>query len=204
VSAAAPYAVAARALLRDTLLDAAREALRDRDWEDVTMAEIALAAGVSRQTLYKQFGSRDEFAQAFVLRESDRFLVAVEEALRANVDDPPAALQAAVDVFLTAVRDDPLVRDAILNPADGGGMLATVTTQGEPVIERSAGQIARVVLESWPQVGRESAELLAETLVRLAISYAILPKGPAEMTAASVRTLLEPYLERALAAKSII
>lgn len=199
MSAAAPYAVAARELLRDSLLDAAREALRHRDWDDVTMAEIALAAGVSRQTVYNQFGSRDEFAQAFVLRESDRFLVAVEEALRANVDDPPAALQAAVDVFLTAVRDDPLVRDAILSPADGGGMLATVTTQGEPVIERSAAHIAQVVLESWPQVGRGSAELLAETLVRLAISYAILPKGPAEMTAASVRSLLEPYLERALA-----
>ncbi|MBA2763196.1 MAG: hypothetical protein H0U42_00720 [Thermoleophilaceae bacterium] len=40
--------------------------------------------------------------------------------------------------------------------------------------------------------------LLAESVVRLAISYATLPKGPATMTAASVARLLGPYLERAV------
>src|SRR5688572_1846340 len=73
-----PYATAARELLRTTLLDAARELLRDRPWNEVTMAQVAQAAGVSRQTLYNEFGSREEFAQAFVLREGDRFLAAVE------------------------------------------------------------------------------------------------------------------------------
>ena len=43
------------------------------------MAEVARAAGVSRQTLYKEFGTRQEFAQAFVLREADRFLGDVED-----------------------------------------------------------------------------------------------------------------------------
>ena len=73
-----PYAVAARALLRDSLLDAAGTLLRDRSWGEVTMAEVARAAGVSRQTLYNEFGSRPEFAQAYVLREADRFIAAVE------------------------------------------------------------------------------------------------------------------------------
>ena len=73
-SAGRPYAVAARELLRDTLFDAARRELEHRGWSEVTMADIASAAGVSRQTLYKEFGSRDEFAQAFVLREGDRFV----------------------------------------------------------------------------------------------------------------------------------
>lgn len=52
----APYAVAARELLRDTLLDAARDLLGERDWSEVTMADIATAAGVSRQTLYSELG----------------------------------------------------------------------------------------------------------------------------------------------------
>ena len=84
-----PYAVAARELLRDTLLDAARRELEGRGWNEVTMAEIAAAAGVSRQTLYKEFGSRDEFAQVFVVREGERFLRAVEGALDANPPRPP-------------------------------------------------------------------------------------------------------------------
>lgn len=194
---AVPYAVAARELLRNTLLDAARHELQQRTWAEVRMADVARAAGVSRQTLYKEFGSRDEFAQAFVLREGDRFLAAVEEAVRARCDAPAAALEAAFDLFLTAAAEDPLVRTVVLGDR-GDSLLPLVTTQGKPLVERAAERLADVVVSCWPQVRPADAELLAEALVRLGISYAALPKGPATMTAASVTTLLGPYLERVL------
>src|ERR1700683_4995997 len=54
-----PYALAARELLRNTLLDGARDELQRRPWAEITMADIAATAGVSRQTLYKEFGSRE-------------------------------------------------------------------------------------------------------------------------------------------------
>jgi AcrR family transcriptional regulator len=189
-----PYAVAARELLRDTLLDAARDLLRDRTWGEVTMADVAAAAGVSRQTLYSEFGSRPEFAQAFVLRESDRFLAAVEGAVLAHLDDPEAALVAAFDVFLTAAAEDPLVRSVVAGGDDS--LLPLVTTHGQPVVERAAERLAAVILSGWPHVDDRDARLLAESVVRLAISHAALPTGPAGMTAASVATLLGPYLER--------
>ena len=56
-----------------------------------------------------------------------------------------------------------------------------------------------MIEEGWPQASEPDARLLAECLVRLAISYAALPAGPAGMTAASVTTLLGPYIERVLA-----
>ncbi len=197
----APYAVAARALLRDTLLDAARDQLRERTWPEVTMADVASAAGVSRQTLYNEFGSRDEFAQAFVLREGDRFLIAVEGAIGERRGDPHAALSAAFDVFLTAAADDPLVR-SVIEDGGGDGMLPLVTTQGRPLVERAADRLTAIIVAAWPQVGRTDAEMLAECLVRLAISYAALPKGDTTMTAASVTMLLGPFLERALARRA--
>src|SRR5271167_5091543 len=95
-----PYAVAARELLRSTLFDAARDELARRRWNEVTMADIAAAAGVSRQTLYKEFGSREEFARALILREGDRFVAAVEGAMDAHLADPTAALLAAFALFL--------------------------------------------------------------------------------------------------------
>ena len=79
------YRGAVRQLLRDRLLDAGRDQLRDRPWARVTMAEIATAAGVSRQTLYNEFGSRDEFGRALVIREGSRFLDAVELHARRQV-----------------------------------------------------------------------------------------------------------------------
>src|SRR5271168_3555834 len=126
-----PYA--ARELLRETLLDAARDELQRRGWARITISDIAAAAGVSRQTLYKEFGSRDEFAQAFVMREVDRFLAAVELAVNEHLDDPATALSAAFDVFLTAAAEDPLVR-TLLTGDETHSLLALLTSQGEPVV----------------------------------------------------------------------
>jgi AcrR family transcriptional regulator len=196
-----PYSVAARQLLRDTLLDAACEELHTQRWADVTMADIARAAGVSRQTLYKEFGSRDEFAQVLVIREADRFLLAVEGAIGAHLDDPSSAVAAAFNVFLHAAAQNPLVRTIV----DGDGaeeLLALFTTHGQPLVERAAERLSAVILSSWPLVAPEDAGLLSECLVRLAISYAALPKGPASMTAASVAKLLGPYVEQLVAAAS--
>lgn len=190
-----PYSVAARELLRDTLLDAAQAELQERRWSEVTMADIARSAGVSRQTLYNEFGSRDEFAQILVIRESDRFLDAVEAAVRAHLDEPAVALAAAFGVFLTAAAENPLVRTIV--GGDGAEqLLALFTTQGKPLVDRASERVTDVLLSGWPLVPREDAELLSECLVRLAISYAALPQGPASMTAASLAKLLGPYIER--------
>ena len=85
-----PYQEAARELLRQTLFGAARDQLQERPWSEVTMADIAAAAGVSRQTLYKEFGNRSEFGLALVIHEGERFLGEVEAAVRAHPDDPRA------------------------------------------------------------------------------------------------------------------
>ncbi|HEV7774844.1 MAG TPA: TetR family transcriptional regulator [Conexibacter sp.] len=192
-----PYAVAARQLLRDTLFDAARDELQQRAWADITMADIARAAGVSRQTLYKEFGNRDDFSAAFVIREGERFLDAVEQAVREHLGDPSAAVAAALEVFLVAAGEDPLMR--ILLSDDGtGGMLPLVTTQSMPVVTWASARIAAVMRDGWPSASEHDAQLLAETLVRLAISYVTVPKGSAQATAADAAALLGPYIERAL------
>jgi AcrR family transcriptional regulator len=190
-----PYAVAARELLRDTLLDGARDLLAQRDWAEITMADIARAAGVSRQTLYSEFGSRGEFAQALFLREADRFLVAVEEAVNANLHNPVAALAAAFDVFLTAAAENPLIR-AVVAGDGNDGLLPYVTTQGQPVVGQAADRLAAVISAGWPRLDRDAVDLLADCVVRLAISYAALPTDSA---ADSVATLLGPYLEQLFA-----
>ncbi len=194
-STARPYAVAARELLRDTLFDAARRELEHHGWSEVTMADIAAAAGVSRQTLYKEFGSRDEFAQAFVLREGERFVRSVEGALDAHLDDPKAALTDAFGLFLAAAAEDPLIRAAI---AGDGEMLPFVTTHGQPLVAHAAERLRGAILARWPQAAAHDAALLAECLVRLAISYATLPIASAGMTASSITELLGPYIDHAL------
>ncbi len=197
---AKPYRVAARELLRDTLLDAARELLGDRPWAQISMAEVARAAGVSRQTLYKEFGSRDEFAQAFVIREGARFLEAVERAIELHLDDPRAAVAAGLEVFLSAAAEDPLV--ALLLADDGtGGMLPLITTRSRPVLLWASARLGDAMRAGWPHASDEDVELLADSFVRLAISYVTMPRDSPASTAAAAAALLAPYLERAMVSR---
>lgn len=192
-----PYQEAARELLRQTVFDAAREQLGQQPWSEITMADIASGAGVSRQTLYNEFGNRNEFGFAFVIHEAERFMDGVENAVREHLDSPREAVRAALRLFLATAGDDPLIR--ILLSDDGtGGMLPFVTTQGLPVVQWATTRLAGVIAEGWPEAGETDVQVLAESLVRLAISYVTTPGDAPEETAATVAELLGPFIDKAL------
>lgn len=194
---ALPYRAAARRLLRESLLDAARRLLEDRPWAQITMADVARTAGLSRQTLYKELGTRDEFAQQFVIREGARFLEAVEQAIEGRLDEPRAAIEAGLEVFLATASNDPLVQ--LLLADDGtGGMLPLVTTQSGPVLVWASARLGEAMRAGWPHASQEDLELLADTFVRLAISYVTMPRRSPHESAVAAATLLAPYIEQAI------
>jgi AcrR family transcriptional regulator len=192
-----PYPEAARNLLRETLFGAMRDELERRSWSEITMSDVASAAGVSRQTLYKEFGSRDEFAQAFVIHVGERFLDEVDAAVRQHLDDPRAAIGAALETFLRTAGDDPVVR-VLLSDDGTGGMLPFVTTQGMPVVVFATARLFETIRDGWPEAPPDKAQLLAESLVRLAISYITAPSAEPDATAAQAGELLGPFIDRAL------
>jgi AcrR family transcriptional regulator len=194
-SARTPYQEATRELLRQTLFGAAREQLEQRAWSQITMSDIAASAGVSRQTLYKEFGNRNEFGLAFVINEGEHFLDEVEAAVLEHVDDPRAAVGAALELFLRTAGEDPLIRILL---SDDGGMLPFVTTQGMPVVRWATARLAGVIEQGWPQAAKADVNLLSESLVRLAISYITAPTEAPQTTASSVADLLGPFIDRAL------
>lgn len=190
-------AEATRRLLRARVLDAVDQRLRQGPWASISMADIARAAGMSRQTVYNEFGSREALAQEYVLRETEHFLATVQQAVLDHRDDPRAAVAAAFDVFLTAAADRPLIR-AIAAPGGSDELLALVTTHGGPVLATATERLAGVMQTGWPGAALQETRLVAECVVRLAISHAALPSGPADLTAASVAHLLGPYLDGVL------
>jgi AcrR family transcriptional regulator len=187
------YRGAVRQLLRDRLLDAGRDQLHERTWAQVTMAEIATAAGVSRQTLYNEFGNRDEFGQALMIREGGRFLDAVDRAINEHAHDPIAALTAALERFLTLAESDPLVR-LLLGDDGTAGMLPLITTQSGPLLEWASRRLADTILARWPGVATTDLDALADVLVRLAISHVTAPREAPARTAASITRLLAPSI----------
>jgi AcrR family transcriptional regulator len=178
---------------RDALLDAVGELLADRTWARVKMADVAKVAKVSRQTLYNTFGSREGLALAYVSRESQRFLATIEATVVANANDPVRALSEALAVFLSAAETHPLVR-AISASEQGDELLVLVTTGGGPVLRPLTERLSELIASTWPIVDRETTDLVADTLVRLAISHAALPGGAPAQVAEDVAQILGPFI----------
>ncbi|MYX42305.1 TetR family transcriptional regulator, partial [Streptomyces sp. SID89] len=95
---------------RDSLLDAAYMALARLPWPAVRMVDVAAAAGVSRQTLYNEFGSKDGLARALVRREAAGFLAGIDRALAPPPADPYERLTAAAEWTASAVQGNALVK----------------------------------------------------------------------------------------------
>ncbi len=193
------YAIAARELLRQSVLDATDALLRERPWAEVTLAEVANGAGISRQTIYNEFGNRLALAQAYVLREGERFLTDVQTAIENHQGDPRSALRAAFVEFLQAAHEHPLMR-AIVSGDGGDELLALVVSGDSPVVSFAAERLAGFLSDGWPHLHRADARLLGDHLVRLAISHAALPGGSIEESADGVARALGPFLDELWAA----
>jgi AcrR family transcriptional regulator len=186
---------AAQAALRHAVLDAMRDLLLTRDWSAITLADVARAAGVSRQTIYNEFGSRKGLAQGYALRLADRLVDAVGGAVYHNVGDVYGAFLEGFRSFFTESAADPLVISLLTGSAKPD-LLQLITTDSGPVITRCSERLATIFMHSWVQAGEDDVGLLARAIVRLAISYVSMPPESDHDVAVDMARLFTPAAER--------
>ena len=180
---------------RDALLDAAYDEVASGGWAQIRMADVANAAGVSRQTLYNEFGTKDGLAQALTLREVQRFIDGTEAALEeAHVNGPVAAVAAAVAYTLRESAGNPLLKATVAD--DSNGLLPFLTTRAQPIIQAARESIRSYVVEHWPELPAADVDPVAETVVRLTISYMVLPAGDPDTSADDVAARIAQVVER--------
>ncbi|GAB3128156.1 TetR family transcriptional regulator [Tsukamurella serpentis] len=183
--------------VRDQALDAVSGFLREnQEWSSVTMAAVAREAGVSRQTLYNEFGSRKGMAVAYVTRFVDGLLAYVQDRIAAHpgrIDD--ALADAMLGVFRTGMGD-PVVLN-IVGPNPHRDLMGIVTVDGTPILKRAADGLAEILAMSWAQIRRADAQIAAGVLVRLAFSHITMPIETAEDATREVTSALSPFLTRA-------
>jgi AcrR family transcriptional regulator len=181
---------------RDALLDAAYDAAVCGDWSRTRMADVARAAGVSRQTLYNEFGSKDALAQAMAMREVERFIAGTEAALdEAGPDDPIQAVGAAALYTFQQAADNPLLKAALVDAE--GGLLSFLTSRGEPAMTAARGSFERYYATHWPDLPAGDIRVAAETITRLTFSYLVSPgDAPAETIATSLAALAKKLLRK--------
>ena len=190
-----PYAEASKVLLRDLVLDAMRDLLLTRDWSSITLADVAKSAGISRQTIYNEFGSRQGLAQGYALRLADRLVDAVGDAIENNVGQMHAAFLEGFGAFFAESAADPLVI-SLLTGAAKPDLLQIITTDSAPIINRASAKLAESFLHSWVRTSAEDAGVLARAIVRLAMSYVSMPPEADHDVTADLARLMTPFAER--------
>lgn len=190
-----PYAEASRVLLRDSILDGMRELLLKRDWSSITLSDVASAAGISRQTIYNEFGSRQGLAQGYALRLADRLVDAVDDAIQGNVGDIYAAFLQGFRAFFAESASDPLVI-SLLTGTTKPDLLQLITTDSAPIITRCSDRLTSSFIHSWVRTSEEDAGVLARAIVRLAMSYVSMPPEADHDVARDLARLMSPFAER--------
>ncbi|MFJ9678742.1 TetR/AcrR family transcriptional regulator [Streptomyces sp. NPDC101194] len=192
---------------RDALLDAALSALATLPWSAVRMVDVASAAGVSRQTLYNEFGGKDGLARALVRGAADGYLAGVDRALR-SVGDPRDGPAATAAWTVRAVRTNALVRGLLTGcwgerlprpvrpaaPTSSAVPAQRWADAGTPTPAELLGQVrdrmVAALAASRPSHDPEPLAATCEIVLRLALSYALVPASPGE-GAPLVRTVVE-------------
>ncbi len=190
-----PYAEASKVLLRDLVLDAMRELLLSKDWSSITLADVAKSAGISRQTIYNEFGSRHGLAQGYALRLADRLVDAVGDAIDNNVGQMHEAFLQGFRSFFTESAADPLVI-SLLTGAAKPDLLQIITTDSAPIITRCSAKLTESFLRSWVNTSERDAGVLARAIVRLAMSYVSMPPEADHDVAGDLARLMTPFAER--------
>lgn len=187
------FAEASKALLRNTLLDGLRELLSNRDWPAVTMADVARISGVSRQTVYNEFGSRHGLAQAYAIRLATDFASVVGAALTESDGDLNAGLHEGFGRFFNQSAADPLIGSLQRGEAKPD-LLRLITTDAGPLITTASAMIAEALSTSWVGLADDDALPIARAIARMALSYVAMPPEGDRDVAADLAAVMAPAI----------
>lgn len=180
---------------RRFLLDVTQECIDRFGPSKVALSDVASAAGVTRQTVYRYFANADELFNAAAVLASGGFL----ERMRKRVLEHEGLAERIVETLVVAIHEVP--KDAHLDTVVRSGDSFDISS----ALKLSFIQEEMLVLTDG-EVGLDAAERdeLAEILVRLLKSFVADP-GP-ERSEDELRTFLYrwliPVIEEKLQASS--
>jgi AcrR family transcriptional regulator len=188
-----PFTERVRLSLRETLLDAAAELLAQHGFAGLRMIDVANTAGVSRQTVYNEFGSKSALVDAVALRTVSEFINGAEQLWRA-APDLPSAVHTIIEYTIRHGRENRLVA-SVIGGAEAEDLLPLLTTRAEPVLRPAIEQSTRNLLDRVPSLPHGTATLIAESMVRLSVSHMLLPAGDASQAANAVCAVILPAIQ---------
>jgi AcrR family transcriptional regulator len=166
------------------VVEAAISLTTEDGWAQVTMARLADAVGVSRQTVYNEIGSKPRLAEAMILHELERFLGLVTLAFDAHPTDLVAAIRDASRAVLVASQDNPLLH-AIVSATHGADteLLPLLTTHAGALLSTAKAVVVDRVAPYDVELSPAQLGAAIDAVVRVVLSHVMQPSATPERTA---------------------
>lgn len=176
------------------ILDSARSLYIEYGLRRTTMEDVAKQAGMGRATLYRRFSEKDHLFKAVILRDLQRHLLIIEDAIR----DMSSALDGLLEAFVQfcgLINANELLQRLLKSEPDH--VLPYLTTDFE-VIMTFARQYLSMQLQRGQKLGHikvSDPAVTAEMLLRLTQSLMLSPQGVIDPASEkSLRQFVEGYL----------
>lgn len=174
--------------VRERLLRAAVEVAAVHGIARLSVGDVARAAGLSRQTLYKHFANKQALIAEVVAEEASAMIEAVVAAANAE-PEARAALEAGLLAALRLSRDHPLLDRLVRTEPESLIPLLVSESSAPLLLVRRA--VTVVLAERFPALGDVDLRRLADMVARLLVSYAVsAPDDPPEVVAAAAAGFL--------------
>lgn len=157
--------------VRERVFSAMDILVRREGWAATSVGRLAELAGVSRQTLYNEYGSRESIAQTYLLHRIDVMLDAFEAAVLADRDSLERGLRAGLGIVFDQF-DPPLVQTALAGGGIGSDELVGLARATN---EQATARVAKLLVELQPAMVEPDATTFADSLARVALTHALVP-----------------------------
>ena len=182
--------------MRQRLVDAAEVCFHRHGLAKTTIEDIASEALVSRSTVYRHVGDRDELLLEVLLRAADRFFDRLQKRVTTELTISGALVDGVLYTLASVRRDEDLM---LLFAPEAIGYTTRIAGSSEAIFARTAERL-RPMIEPAQEAGEMRSDLtveeIAQWLTRIVFSLLVLPGGvdsPDE-----VRDQLERFLVPAL------
>jgi AcrR family transcriptional regulator len=184
--------------LRKEAIRAAHALTLEKGWDRVRVSEVAALIGVSRPTLYKEFGDKQGLGDALVLEEAERFLVGIGATLDDHRDALEEAIPAAVRYTLNEASSSPLLKSVLTSPGadsrpEETGVLPLLTTSAS-MLELASARLVGWIGKHFPQLDSDDVIDGVDALIRLTISHVVLPTSDSAETGRRISEVALRYL----------
>lgn len=177
------------------LIATARRLFAEHGFHDAGIAELTVAAGVTRGALYHHFGEKEQLFEVVFREVAEELHDAAEASVREHSDDPWRLLQAGLRAFLELVADSREAQRVLL--LDGPvvfGWERWRAIQSEYTYARLVTVLDRLAAEGFmaPQPSGPLANLILAALydAGMSIAHATDPAAEREAVGAALMTLV--------------